>query len=534
MKKIEPKSKMVEKIADRYNLKHGDMVEVEWLREIVNKEKIDIHDFRSIFGVPNRKNNDENDTSEKVMIKLYETKELEKMEDDILKSVQKLRRMTQASLEEICNKFKINIWILTGIIQKRLGNKSMEKRQSKAKVLKTKKEEYESLLEGAKYKDYVTKEIIMEWKQKYKLEDKEICAILDVNITSYRNLMNSKTKKMRVDLIDEEEKKQIKKKIIERFKGQDYVDKKDIEELKKEVKTTNRLIKTTISISSIAFEQIMADETKRARIIIKELKRKLKILKLDMKYIYGERNYTKEEIKNICKFYGVKSKDYLRNLSKNVKRYTYIKQALRKNKDGIFIGKEHPISHKFAEENGEKIETLCKKLTQKYFYYPYLKNEEEDMVQDACLLILEKGGSIEKNFSYNPKLLFDLLANKVKYYIMSKRHREFPEILWENIEKFQENSLTYEVWNDDMMLELIEAKDERIKTIHQEVMQILYYNKDFVYQYRENAYQIIAYKLNIPIEHLENVINEIGELMLEYKLAKLCRDGRIINMVEAY
>ncbi len=117
---------------------------------------------------------------------------------------------------------------------------------------------------------------------------------------------------------------------------------------------------------------------------------------------------------------------------------------------------------------------------------------------------------------------------------MSKRHREFPEILWKNIEKFQENSLTYEVWNDDMMLELIEAKDERIKTIHQEVMQILYYNKDFVYQYRENAYQIIAYKLNIPIEHLENVINEIGELMLEYKLAKLCRDGRIINMAEAY
>ena len=157
---------------------------------------------------------------------------------DILKSVQKLRRMTQASLEEICNKFKINIWILTGIIQKRLGNKSMEKRQSKAKVLKT----------------------------------------------------------------------------------------------KKEVKTTNRLIKTTLSISSIAFEQIMARRNQKSKNYYQRIKKKTqKILKLDMKYIYGERNYTKEEIKN------------------------------------------------------------------------------------ACLLILEKGGSIEKNFSYNPKLLFDLLANKVKY-----------------------------------------------------------------------------------------------------------------------
>lgn len=534
MKSIEPKSKIVEKIADRYNLKHGDMVEVEWLREIANREKIDMHDFRSIFGVPNRKNNDENDTSEKVMIKLYETKELEKMENDILKTVQKLKRMTQASLEEICNKFKINIWILTGIIQKRLGNKSMEKGQKKAKVLKSKKEEYERLLEEAKYTDYVTKEIIMDWKKKYKLEDKEICAILDVNMTSYRNLMNSKTKKMRIDLIDDEEKKQIKGKIIERFNGQDYVSKNDIDELKKEVKTTDNLIKTTLSIPSMFFEQIMADETKKARIIIKELKKKLKILKLDMKYIYGERNYTRDELKNICKFYGVKSKDYLRNLSRNVKRYRYVKQALRKNKDGIFIGKEHPISHKFAEENGEKIENLCKKLTQKYFYYPYLKNDEEDMIQDACLLILEKGGSLEKNFSYNQDLLFNLLSNKVKYYIMSKRHREFPEILWENIERVQENILPYEVWDDDIMLELMEAKDERIKIIHQKVMQILYYNKDFVYYYREKAYQIIAYKLNIPIEHLENVIKEIGELMLEYKLAKLCRDGRVINMAEAY
>lgn len=534
MKKIEPKSKIVEKIADRYNLKHGDMVEIEWLKEIANKEKIDACDFRPIFGVASKRNDDEYDASEKVMIKLYEAKELKKMEDDILKSVQKLKRMSQANLEEICDKFKINIWILTGIIQKRLSNRSVENRKKKAKVLEDKKAEYESLSQEAKYKDYVTKEIIMKWQKKYKLEDKEICTILNVNMTSYRNLMNSKSEKMRIDLIDDEEKKQIKKEIIERFKNQDYVNKNDIDKLKKEIKTTNRIIRTTLSIPSVRFNQIMTDETKRARIIIKELKRKLKVLKLDMKYVYGERNYTKEEIKNICKVYGVKAKDYLKNLSKNVKRYKHVKQALRKNKDGIYIGKEHPISHNFAEENVEKIKNLCKKLTQQYFYYPNLKNDEEDMVQDACLLILEKGGSIEKNFNYDEKLLFNFLASKVKYYIMSKRHRRIPEIVWENIEKFQENILPYEEWDDDIMLELIEAKDERIKIIHQKVMRILCLNKDFVYRYRETAYKIIAYKLNIPMEHLLKVMNEIGMLMLEYKLAKMCQDGRIINMAEAY
>lgn len=146
------------------------------------------------------------------------------------------------------------------------------------------------------------------------------------------------------------------------------------------MKTTDSILKETLSLSSVMFEQIMKDENKKARIILKDLKKRINILKLDIQYEYGERFYTSEELKKLCKTYKLSVKDFLRNLGRNVKRYPYLRQASQKNEQGIYIGKEHPISHEFAEKYIEKIRVLATIMTRKYFYYPYLKNEIEDMI----------------------------------------------------------------------------------------------------------------------------------------------------------
>ena len=64
-------------------------------------------------------------------------------------------------------------------------------------------------------------------------------------------------------------------------------------------------------------------------------------------------------------------------------------------------------------------------------------------------------------------------------------------------------------------------------------MLMFFYNGDFIYQNEEKAHKLMAYKLDIPIEYLENVIQEIKEFWLEYHLAKVCKDGSIINMTDA-
>ena len=106
--------------------------------------------------------------------------------------------------------------------------------------------------------------------------------------------------------------------------------------------------------------------------------------------------------------------------------------------------------------------------------------------------------------------------------------------MWKNLENFSETESVYELWNDEMMTELGEAKDKRISIIHQKVMQILYHNRDYIFQNREKAYQLISYKLKIPVEYVERIIQEIGILCLEYSMVKVCKDGSIINMTDTY
>ena len=525
------KSKLVQKLTDRYDLKHGDWIEVERLYDIAEKEKIETKDILKIFGIANKRNSDEDSTIIRAKIKLYEPEELVDMKQDILNEIMGLKRRTQKDLEEVGRKYKVNLWILIGMLNNCLTPKETRRKQEVKE--KDKKEEYELLLKEAKYKDYITKEILIDWIQRYKLEDKEICKILKINSINYNNLMNSKTVRMRIDLISDKEKKQIESKIKRICLKEDFIDKKRIETLKQEIKTTDRLIRNTLIIASSTYKRIMADESKKTKIIDKDLRRKINILKMDMKYVYGERNYTIEELKDICAEYEIKIKDFLKNLGRNVKRYSYEVEALSKNKNGIYIGREHPVSHQFAEQNVEEIQKLCKKMTNKYFYYSYLKNDKEDMFQEACLLILEKGGIIEKNFSFDEELLFGLLANRVKYHIFKKRHREILELPYEWYEREIEGVGGFETWNDNMILEIVESMDKRIKTIHQKVMKIFLYNKDFINQNRGEAYKIIAHKLNIPIEYLEKVIEEIKEFWLEYHFAKICKDGRIINMTDA-
>ena len=211
MKAVVDKSKIIQKLTDRYDLKHGDWIELERLYDMAEREKIEKRDLLSLLGIPNKRNPDEDGGVTKVKIKLYEKEELEEMQKEILRVVQTLKRKKQKELEEISKRYKINLWILIGMLNNCYQANKPKRKQNRK--INAQKEEYELLLEEVKYKDFVTKEMVVSWKQKYKLEDNEIISILETNSMNYRNLMSSKTAKMRIDLLNEKEKKQIRAKI---------------------------------------------------------------------------------------------------------------------------------------------------------------------------------------------------------------------------------------------------------------------------------------------------------------------------------
>ena len=96
-------------------------------------------------------------------------------------------------------KYKISECILNKMLNISQNQKYKLKKGKKYIILEPKNKEKEItnelFVDEIKYLDFVTKEAIEYLKQKYKLIDEEICALLKVKTENYKNLMQEKTKK---------------------------------------------------------------------------------------------------------------------------------------------------------------------------------------------------------------------------------------------------------------------------------------------------------------------------------------------------
>ena len=531
------KGKVIKKIITKYGIKHGDLIDINLIKFISAKECIEINNLMTILGISvNGRSHIRKNTFNKARVNIFNSEELKEIEILVKDEIKGIHKITEKRLNRLCNKYKINSSILNKILKISKNQTYKLKKGQKHIILKHDNEEKkimnELFIEEVKYKNFVNKELIEYLKQKYKLEDEEICILLKVKNLNYKNLMQMKTKKMKIDLMDEYEKREIEQKLIEKYKMQDYITKDEIIKIKEEIKATDTIIKDTFCISKEAYYRVINNETRKTRISLKETKLKVNFLKMDIKYEYGEGFYSSAELRKLCRKYKIEFDNFLKNLSTNINRYPYMKQALKENPKGIYIGEEHRISAEFANKYAQRIENLCKRITNKYCYLSYLDTEKTDISQEAITLILEKGGNIEKNFSYDEDLMFNLFASKVKYFVIGKRNKRYKEILLDGFEEYIGKTDEYS-FLDEELDDSVYCVDSRIKRIHQKVMKIFQDNNDYIYHNRKNAYKIISYKLKISIEKLEKVIQEIGKIYLQYGFARECSNGTIIDMSDS-
>lgn len=115
------------------------------------------------------------------------------------------QEITEKNLERISKKYKINENIISKILIFNKEKDTRIKRGRKHINLKKLQDEKELInelfIEEIKYNDYITKEQIEYFKQKYNLNDEKIVKMLKVNMLNYSNLIKEKTKKMRIDLL---------------------------------------------------------------------------------------------------------------------------------------------------------------------------------------------------------------------------------------------------------------------------------------------------------------------------------------------
>ena len=530
-------NQILRRIIRKHNIKHGDLVNINTLKYIAAKENIELNDLMKILGISeyNRKRIRQS-PSNNTKVYIFDKDKLKEIEVLIKSSVIGVKKVSGKMLDRLSEKYEINIKIVDKILNISKDQRYNLNRGQKYINLKSKVDEREVInevfIDEVKYKEDVDKKEIDVWKRKYNLIDDEICTLLNVKKSNYRKLIQGKTKKMKIDLIDEYEKIEIEQKIIDRYKNQDYTTKEEILELKREIRTTDTLIRKTLSISASSYANLMSGKIKKVRIVFKDVKLKVDCIKMDIRYEYGEGNYSGAQLRKMCRRYDLDFDEFLKNISSNINRYQYLKKALKESEDGIYVGKEHRLSDEFLEKYDEKLKIMCEKITRTNCYFSHLNDEKLDIAQEAFILVMEKGGSIEKNFSYNKELLFGLLGKKVKYFVIGKRNERYKNVLLDNFDFYVRSYDEYNIFNEDLE-DFFVSLDDRIKPIHRDLMQIFNDNKDYIYYNRENAYKVISYRLKISIEVIKQTVNEIQEMYIEYNFAKECKNGTVIDMSDA-
>lgn len=203
--------------------------------------------------------------------------------------------------------------------------------------------------------------------------------------------------------------------------------------------------------------------------------------------------------------------------------------ALEKNKKGLYIGKEHPMSNLYIEEKQEEIKKIIElKFWQYCSMYPF-KYDEENIKAEVFFKIMEKGGILEKNFSFDEKLFMSLITNKIKYFIWNECQKVRRRQIYLNQYK-QELVSTYQIEEDD-------KKTNQITQLFQEeiYLSILMYveeNEEMIRLDRKSAYELIAKKMQVEYAFLIQKLEEIQKRILENEAAKRCKNGTIIIMTQ--
>lgn len=358
------KSYVLENIIENYNIKDGEKIKSETIYEILKNTGITITCLKKCFGIPNN-----------VYTKLRKGEE--------------------------CN---FTCTLCTNFDEKRIRYNSKERKILKQYI----KEKYLTSKDICEIKQHIT-------------DDIRLMKILNINAEKYIKIVNGKIKRIPNAIIDYRDKTEIRKDIIKEIKDKENITANEIENIQKKKGYTEYQIKEALNITTAQYRKLKNNKIHKIEIISQKEKIKTELLKIDIKNLtkYGDRDYSSEEITNICKEYGISITTFIKRVVGNKKNPLLTKRTLTSKNGKIYLGKQKQISNDLIQKiylkQDKKIENLAKIIAQMYGR----PNSFEDLKQEAYLRIIESGGKIETNLSYDENLIINVLMKSTKYYMFN-------------------------------------------------------------------------------------------------------------------
>lgn len=193
----------------------------------------------------------------------------------------------------------------------------------------------------------------------------------------------------------------------------------------------------------------MRFENRKAKIKDIKIKHIVDLIKIDLKYHFKE-YCPSEQIKEICKNRKITIDDFIKYYSNNPKHCKFNRILIDTSEKGFWIGSDTKIPHDFTDANQLKLNSGLKKVANKVSFMIGSHNFKEDLVNDTYCELVEKCGVIVRNFSFNSKILFNILMAKAKYMMLNIYRK-----------KYKQNGISYDSFEDINLDCLDFLKDER-------------------------------------------------------------------------
>lgn len=306
-----------------------------------------------------------------------------------------------------------------------------------------------------------------------------------------------------------------------------------LEKLVKKQPYDKEIILEVLGISKNQYEYLKNDKIKSISVSNYETKQRVELCLLDIENLhgYGKREYQLEELKNILDLYGLKVEEFIEYSSqKEIIRKMY-KESLLNNKK-IQMNPKTRITNQFLEKNHEILEKKIKDKVTKFCIAHNCYQERDDYLQNSYEFILTEGGYITENMTHDVEEAIMLLGTRVKANLM-KQYYQRPielriDINYQGKEIAEDQNKNY--IDTRFSPEEILERQEEITELHRIIFQNIQRNLNFVSDLPEDFFNILAFELEIDTKEMEDLKKEMGLIILQNKLARLDKKGRIIQM----
>ncbi len=525
------KSKILKEIVKEYDLEDEMTIYIDNLITISKRKNIEINDLLGILGIyESDKKINYLQKKKKYVVRIYTQEDMYYIKQEIIENFKNKEDITYGQFIKLNEKYRIKEDKIVEILNlDKHEYRAMKLEKSKAKIniqsgLISK--DTQKIINEIRNLDNITLQKLYEIKNNYCKTDLEMQKILNIRNQSYYDLINQKIQKTKIDPLSDEEKIKTKEKIKQLCKGKDNLTFELLEEIREITKANDTIIMQTLSINKMNYYKLDNKLISKTRIIFSDVKRNVFLTKMDFKYYEKTERFKKQKLKRESKKLGIEYKELVKNLDSNLAHYELNLLALDKNKQGIYIGKQHPMSNECIKEHESQIRLMINRSFYRYCSLYQVQYYQEEIEQDVFHKIILREGVIEKNFSFDKRLFLSIISTKTKYHILyncqkAKKEEFRTKRLKEYIAK------TYDINDEGDISRIINKLN---KKIYKKIIIKIYKYEDIILKNRKKGLELIAQDLELTYDTILEKLEEMQRIIVENGIVKKCKDGTYIIM----